>query len=190
MTLEELKNAVIDITKRPDLEAKTLQAVQMTTLKLHSRDFWRRDLVEVAAEFDSSSYLQSFNVYEFLAQFRSLKYVRKYNQKFFEIIDPIEIFNGFGKEKVDVGYLAGEVLHLKSSSPFSVIQIGYFKHPVVTEENYSSWIAKEFPYAIIHQASAELLLGIGYQELAGAQLKLAEDSYKLMQRTGIIAEGI
>ena len=55
MTLEELQNEVILLTSRPDLVDRTLQAVKSATLKMHQREFWRRDLREVGIQFDAAA---------------------------------------------------------------------------------------------------------------------------------------
>ena len=62
MTLEELKSEVSLLTARPDLEDQTLQAIRAATLKVHQRDYWRRDLKEVGVQFEAADYLQSFDI--------------------------------------------------------------------------------------------------------------------------------
>ena len=190
MTLEELKSEVYLLTARPDLEDETLQAIRAATLKMHQREFWRRDLKEIGVQFDTAAYLQSFDIYEFLPKFRSIAYVRKYLDKMFEVIDPTQLFNGFGNERTDVVYLAGNILQMRSSDPFTYFQLGYYAHPDTTVEGWNSWIADEFPYAIIYEAAATVTVSIGYNERATSLATKAREEFLIMQRTAIIAEGL
>lgn len=190
MTLEELQQEVILLTSRPDLVDRTLQAVKSATLKMHTREFWRRDLAEVPVQFDTPAFLQSFDIYEFIPKFRSLAYVRKYNGPLFEVIEPESLFNGFGNERVNVCYLAGNILQMKSSDAFTYFQLGYYKHPDVTSEGWDSWIGQEFPYAIIYEAAATIAVSIGYQEIAQSLAAKAREEFSIMQRTAIVAEGL
>lgn len=190
MTLEELKTAVMLITSRPDLEDQTLQAIKAATLKAHSRDYWRRDLKEVMLQFDSAEYLQAFDVYDLLPKFRAINYVRKQYGELFEIIEPVQVFDYFKSERLNVAYLAGTRINLKSGTPFSVVHFGYYEHPDVTEASWNSWIAEEFPYAIIYGAAATLSLIIGHQETVAALEAKAREEFLIMQRTAISAESL
>jgi len=190
MTLEELKSEVYLLTARPDLEDQTLQAIRAATLKMHQRDYWRRDLKEVGVQFDTAAYLQSFDIYEFVPKFRSLAYVRKYLDKLFEVIEPEALFNGFGNEKTNVVYLAGNILQMRSSEPFTQFLLGYYQYPDVTVDGWNSWIADEFPYAIIYEAATTIAVSIGYQEIAASLASRAREEFLIMQRTAIRAEGL
>lgn len=190
MTLDELKQEVYLLTARPDLEDETLQAIRAATLKMHQRDYWRRDLKEVGVQFDTAAYLQSFDIYEFVPKFRSLAYVRKYLGKLFEIIEPEQVFNGFGNERTDVVYMAGNILQMKSAEPFTYFLLGYYAHPDVTTEGWNSWIADEFPYAIIYEAATTIAVSIGYQEIAASLASRAREEFVIMQRTAVVAEGM
>lgn len=190
MTLDELKSEVYLLTARPDLEDETLQAIRAATLKMHQREFWRRDLKETGVQFETAAYLQSFDLYAFIPKFRSLAYVRKYLGKLFEIIEPTQLFNIFGNERTDVVYLAGNILQMRSSEPFTYFLLGYYAYPDVTVEGWNSWIAEEFPYTIIYEAAATVTVSIGYNERASSFATKAREEFLVMQRTAIIAEGM
>ena len=189
MNLAELQAEVITLTKRPDLVAETLQAVRSATLRIHIRDYWRRDLREAVVVYDEANYLQQMNVYELLPKFRALKYVRKASDLLFDIIEPEELFNYFGNERTDVCYLAGNVLKLRSTDPFTQMTVGYYSHPDVTEAGWDTWVGEEFPFTIIFDAAAQLFSAIGYQENAQIYRKMADDEFFYMQRTALEALG-
>ena len=190
MTLEELQNEVILLTSRPDLVDRTLQAVKSATLKMHQREFWRRDLKEVGIQFDLADYLQSFDIYEFIPKFRSIAYLRKYNADLLKVIEPEQVFDYSGSERTNVCYLAGNILQIKSSDPATYFLLGYYAHPDVTTEGWDSWIAKEFPSAIIYEAATTIAASIGYQEIASSLAAKAREEFLIMQRTAIVAEGL
>ena len=190
MTLDELKSEVYLLTARPDLEDRTLQAIRAATLKMHARDYWRRDLKEVSVQFDAAAYLQSFDIYEFVPKFRSLAYVRKYQGQLFEVIEPAQLFNGFDNERTNAVYLAGNILQMRSSEPFTYFLLGYYQHPDVTADGWNSWIAEEFPYSIIYEAATTVVVSIGYQEIAASLAAKAREEFLIMQRTAIVAEGL
>lgn len=88
--------------------------------------------------------------------------------KFFEIIEPDDILDDFNTEKTDVAYQIGNSLNFKSSTSFSQMMFGYYQWPnVVADDNlFSSWIANEYPWAIIFDAASACLQKIGMQDAA------------------------
>jgi hypothetical protein len=58
MTLAELIAEVYTLTGRPDLVAETSAAVRKATLKMHSVDFFYRDLQEKIITFTTPAYKQ------------------------------------------------------------------------------------------------------------------------------------
>lgn len=189
MNLAELQEEVISLTARPDLVAQTLRAVRSATQRAHSLDYWRRDLTEVAMQFDAAEFLQAANMPQLLSNFRSLKYLRKADGSFIELIEPEEIFNYFNNLRNDVCYMAGDVLQIRSSTAVALFSLGYYRHPNVTEEGWDSWIGSEFPEVITHYAAALICRQIGYQEMAADFERSAKEFYLVMQRTAVDALG-
>jgi hypothetical protein len=90
-------------------------------------------------------------------------------------IDPDNIFDIFGYQKNDVCYLAGASILIKSSTPLNWGLIGFYQRPLpdaFTEDNgvsyprYVSWIANDYPYAIVYDAAASILNSIGMLDAA------------------------
>lgn len=89
---------------------------------------------------------------------------------FFEIIDADKIFDNYHykQERADVAYQAGDTLTFKSSSSFAQMLFGYYQYPNVDTssegKNFSSWIARDHPFAIIYHAASSIFAQIGKQE--------------------------
>lgn len=64
------------------------------------------------------------------------------------------------EKKLNVMYQAGDTIFFKSNSSFQNILFGYYAFPNVdiseNGKNYSSWIARDFPFAITSVASANI----------------------------------
>lgn len=87
---------------------------------------------------------------------------------FLKIITPDDIFDGYGAEKVDVCYQLGACLYIKSSTTLSQMMVGWYQWPlaIANDAKYFSWIANEYPYAIIYDAASAILQKIGQTDAA------------------------
>jgi hypothetical protein len=90
----------------------------------------------------------------------------------FTKIDIDHIFDdyGYSSEKLNVMYQAGDTLFFKSDSSFSNMLFGYYAFPNVDTtnngENFESWIARDFPYAIISVAISAIFNNTGKADVA------------------------
>lgn len=181
MTFAQLVAEVLLIVKRPDLQARIEGAVRAATLKMHQSDFFYKDIVEVPVQFDLARVLQQFLPTEVVPNFRKVKYIRIWNGdadgSFGPFLDPIQIENSldiYKCSKDNVFYMAGQLLQIRAVPAVSRVLFGAYKHPVVTPaESYSSWIADEYPYAIIYEAARTVFRSISFNEQAGEYSQLA-----------------
>lgn len=224
MLYTDLVNAVYTLTNRPDLVNETAQAVQAAILWAHHSDYYYKDLIEVPASFDSLSYIQQIPL-SFFANFRSLKYIRKYypgtgpnnppaqdqspnnlpplygmyydpganlpDGRFFKIITPAETLDEYYINKIDVAYIAGQVIQIRSGDYFQYALCGYYAHPTVSisEATTNSWIANENPYVIIWKATSIVFKTIGYDEQFQAYQSMLAEEIAMLQQSNIQAEG-
>lgn len=194
MNFTELVDAVYTETGRPDLVAQTQQQVVGSTRKMHGLDFFFKDIATVQALFDITGYVQTLDT-SVLPLYRSMMYVRKWDPTFqssqlnptilppltnsvngvispniaLAFLDPLapdDIFSTYGQEKTDVYYQVGSTLMMKSSTSFIQALIGYYKHPDTRAVTFTSWIAEEFPFAIIYDAASAILQKTGKQDVA------------------------
>lgn len=155
---------VYTITGRPDLVAETILAVKSATLQLHRSDYFYKDLFETALQYSIADYLQTIEYRTLFPQYRSLKYLRKFDPtstdqvtkgvgRFFDILAPEQVVDAYGYPRSDICYVAGSVIQIKSSTQDSYSLIGVYLNPVIaTPETYNSWIADESHYAVVWAA--------------------------------------
>jgi len=174
-TFQEMYDEVVILTKRPDLIDKTKQAVKSATLFTHNSGFYPRDVSESGLKFNDPGFIQNFDPKNIWPLFRKIKYIRRWNYdaadpnygKVGPFFKPIEIgqsVDAYGYDKQDVFYLAGQLQQIRSSLEFQYALAGAYLYPNVTESNYASWIADEFPFAIIYDAARRVSSGIGFRE--------------------------
>lgn len=195
MTLTELQAAVIEITNRPDLVAKTLSAVQSATLKVHQAEFFHKDVYETQLDFSALSYEPDFEFRTFIPRWRAGKYFRKYEPStgtpgdLLEYIDPQNAVDAYNQARTDVWYAAGEVIHIKSSTELRYCLMGCYVHPDITVDAYDSWIAIEHPYAIVYGAAQTIFRTIGKTEEARGMQEEVREQYYLVKTANIVGYG-
>lgn len=183
MTFDELIEEVYLITNRRDLVARTKSAVKAATLKAHKSDFFSKDIFETGVEFTDPDFRQSLDYVSLLSNFRALSYLRRVEDenddvgKFFDIVTPAETLDSYGINRVDIAYVAGRVLEIRSSVCFTKMLMGAYVLPIVREGAYNSWVAEQFPFAIIHEAARRVLRTIGNLEESNAQSQFVAEEY-------------
>lgn len=184
-TLLGLCDDVYTLTKRPDLVAETKLAVRQATLKMHHLDYFPKDLHETGIQFSSADNIQSLAYKSIVPRWRALRYLRKYDGApsiFFTVLDPTETLDRYAVNREDICYLAGEQIEIRSSTALQYALLGCYVHPDVTEAGYSSWIADEFPFAIISEAAAFILNSIGWDEQAQRMKQMAAEQVSLLRQ--------
>lgn len=183
MNFTELCNEVQIIVKRPDLADRIQSAVRAATEKLHTLDFWYRDIVEVPVQFGTAFYIQNFDPRTVVPRFRKAKYIRIWEggtdgqaTVFLEPIQIEEAIDGYGYLKTNVFYMAGQLLQIRGTQDIYRVLFGAYRYPTVTPaESYSSWIAEEFPWGIIYEASRAIFRSISMAEEAAAYERLTAE---------------
>lgn len=191
MTLTELRNEVYTITNRPDLVARTLLAVRAATLKLHQMDFFSKDLFETGITFSTPSYLQQLEYRPLIPRWRAPKYIRKTdanqadNLPFLTFVSPEQSTDDYGINRTDICYMGADVINIRSSTELQYILLGCYLNPDVTETGYSSWIATEFPYAVIYEAASEVFKASGKTEEFAAYRQMALEQRQLISISNV-----
>lgn len=197
-TLANLIADVITLTNRPDLVSETAVAVRAATLKAHASDYYYKDLIEHGIRFDFSLTQQSLEYKTLIPKWRSLKYVRKYPLgtdgvgvpgDFLEVLTPESSLDSYGINRENICYVAGLVLQIRSRAAEQYYLIGCYVHPDVTVDSYNSWIAEEFPFAIVYEAAATVFKTIGYDEQVSTYKQLVQEMYTELRMSNIVANG-
>ena len=191
MTFDELLQEVYLITNRPDLEAETKSAIKAATLKAHKSDFYSKDIHETGVEFETATFRQSLDYISLISNFRSLKYFRLEEDEFddtgmfLEIIAPDNVLDSYGCNKSDIAYVAGRVLEIRASVEFKFALLGAYVLPIVREGAYDSWVAEQFPFSIIYEASRVLFKAIGYDEQSATFNQLVAEEFLLLRQSAL-----
>lgn len=191
MTLSEIIEEVYLLTNRRDMVAETASAIKAATLKAHQSDFYSKDIYETGVEFPSLEYRQQLDYTSFVSNFRSFKYFRKAisptddNSAFIQIITPEEVIDSYGQNRNDVAYVAGRILQIRSSTQFQYGMLGAYLLPIVTTADYSSWVAEQFPFAIIYEACRVIFKAIGYDEQSSTFTSLTAEAYNLLRMSAL-----
>lgn len=193
MNLAELIAECKAITRRPDLHDRTQSAVLAATLKVHHMDFWYKDLVEVTIEFDDPQFISNFAPTDVIPRYRKAKYIRIWEGDAtsgvpLSFLTPIQIeqaLDGYGYHKNNVFYQAGNLIQIRTAQPLKRALFGCYVHPNVTTSAYSSWIAVEEPYAIVHEACRVIFREIGATEQANTQERLLAEILTSMRMSYI-----
>jgi hypothetical protein len=194
-TLNELIADVYTITNRPDLVAETLLAVKKATLKAHHSDFYDKDVFETGIQWATPAFIQSLDYRTLVPRWRHLKFLRKYDATgetpgdFFTILTPDQTLDSYGVSKENVCYLAGEMIEIRSDEEDQYMLLGCYRHPDITTENFSSWIALDHPYMIVYEAAASIFKTIGFDEqVAAMRQEIAEQFVSLKMELALKGE--
>jgi len=197
MNIAELVAEVVTYTSRPDLADKTLSAVKAATLKMHHTDYYGRDLVEQEIDF---AFVLNAHIYDYTVgfpQFRALKYLRYLDKTvspnvkgdFFQIIEPEQIVDGYNVTRENIVYLSGTALIVKALTAFQYGWVSYYKHPVITDIGYTSWIAVEHPYAIVYEAARTICKFVGKLDAAASLERSLQEEVALLKMTAVQLRG-
>lgn len=218
MNFSELCQEVYSLTNRPDLVAETQSAVRAATLRAHHLDFFVKDLYENSFQFDTSDFYQTFPT-NLIPQFRAISYVRKYypgvtndtqyqaelvpplsaigyypgnnlpDGRFLDIVSPTNVLDSYHMNRVDVAYMAGQNINIRSGDKLQYILFGAYIHPNITQAAYQSWIATENPYCIIFDAASVIFKTIGYDAQFQAYNALVQQEQNQVIQSNIQAVG-
>jgi len=194
-TFAEIVSEVKVITNRPDLDSEIKSAVKAATLKCHHTDYYPKDLFETGISWASPGFLQSLEYRTVIPRYRAFKFLRKYDAigntpgTFFTLLTPEQIFDSYGIHRENVCYLAGEMLEIRSNTADTYMLFGCYLHPIITEIDYSSWIANEYPYAIIYEAARTLFKQIGFNEQSAQMTQLVQEQFSELRNSNILAYG-
>jgi hypothetical protein len=195
MTLSDLIAEVYTLTGRPDRVAETLSAVKSATLTCHQSDYYYKDLFESGIAFDSAAFVQQIDYRALVPRYRAFKYLRKYTPtsdtpgKELDLVVPENVMDAYATDRQDICYAAGAYIQLKSSTQEQYYLFGCYLHPDVTTASYSSWIALEYPYAIVFRAAGIVFKSIGKDEEASANKQLSDEQVGLIKLSNIVASG-
>lgn len=179
MTYAEMLADLITITARPDLSADLEVALRRSTLKMHGLEFWKFDLTFVNLTVATPAFLMTVDTATAFTRYRNLCFIKANDAAntdpmsisygnggqglpMYEPADANRLVDSYGRNLTNIHYQVGRVIHIRSSVAPDRLYAGYYQRPVVSPINaYSSWIADEYPYAIIDDAAQSIFNTIG-----------------------------
>lgn len=197
MTLTELLAEVYNLTNRPDLSTLSTAQVKAATLFAHTFEgnFFSKDIYETGVAFTVSDFTHSWDYISFISNFRELKYFRRVTDADdekgidLEILTPGEILDSYGINKTDIAYVAGRVLEIRAKVEFQFGLIGAYVFPIVTTSGFSSWIAEEYPWAIIHKAVSVIQGTLGQDKASKFNKDTAVEQLITMRNSALVDVG-
>ena len=193
-TITSLTQDVITITKRGDLVADIPLHLKNALIKAHTADYWLRDMFETNFVFGAPAANYSLDYKSIIPRFRTIKYlttIYPITGATVRILNniPVEQFVDRYKYIKDyVYYVAGNNIKIRVSDSAINFGIGCFLYPDTTLAT-PSWIADEFPYAIVYEAVRTLFKVIGRDDESRAMESLLAEAMAEVRMVGITPTG-
>ena len=191
-----LVSDVMTITNRPSLVNETALAVQAATLKAHQFDDWIKDLNEYSIQFSTSDYYQTLDYKTVIPLFRKARDLRKYDAvtgmpgDFLEYIVPEKVVDEYGANRLDIFYVAGANIQIRSSTQLQYLLLNCYTNPIIVEQNFSSWIADDHKFAIIYEAAAIIFKTIGYDEQTTVYREMVKEQMETLTKHAVTGTGM
>lgn len=174
-TFADLEALVVGQTRRPEVTAITQAAIRTATLRAHHTDFFSRDLAtgtllytpSSAASFydfaDVSSTLARMRAFQLLQSVDTITSVPSENLGYRELED---LYDSDNVLRTSMYTMIGDTLRVYPVSATGKLNVYFYKNPVTTELNFSSWIANEYPDELAMWAAAIVFARTGFAEMA------------------------
>lgn len=197
MTLTEMLNEVYIITKRPDKVTDSTSALKAALFKMHSKDFYSKDIIEIGVAFDTSSQFQSFAYKTLFPLWRAVSYIQPMDSITglpsgdpLVQINPQFTVDDYDVYKDGVYYEAGLTLQMRMTAAFQYFGIGYYQYPDISSTSQlTTWIAQDFPWALIYDAAAMIFKSIGFTDQEASMRGLVQEQMRLIDISSIQATG-
>jgi hypothetical protein len=147
---------------------ETQVAIRQATLKMHSLEYFARDMATAEIRFPAASPSLSLPIASNLLRCRKVFQVAQNGQEL-EHIQANDIFTSSALKRVNAWWAVGDSLVLRTNGASAVFSVSWFVAPQVDPiPSYNSWIAEAHPYAIIDEAARVVAELTGRAELAAS----------------------
>jgi hypothetical protein len=172
---------------------ETTLAVKAATLKAHHSDDYIFDFAEYSVAFSNPDFYQSLDYKTIIPLWRKPRYIRKYDGApgdFLAYVEPEKVVDNFGASRLDIFYVAGSNIQIRSSTSLQYLLVGAYLNPDVTSANYNSWIANDYPFAIIYEAAAVIFKTVGYDEQVPIYRELVGEQLQILKQHAVTGVGM
>lgn len=179
MNLTELTAEVLNWCNRPDLTVEAQSAIRRTTLGLHRRHVWPRDINTATISNPGYSGSIAINSAQF-TRFRGLRLISAPDRQL-QLVELDDLYDLDGYKKDNVAWQAGTNINYLTSYNPSSLTIQYLSDPDIATATYYSWIADLQPDAIITAAVAALMSLKGENDIRSrAEVAAREEELALL----------
>jgi hypothetical protein len=96
----------------------------------------------------------------------------------------------FHVQKLDVYYLAGANMQIRTHNQEQNYLLGCYLNPNITSAGFNSWVALDHPFAIIYEASATVFKMIGKDDEASAyRTILMPEQIAMLKTSNVVGNG-
>jgi len=173
-TFAEMEALVVGQTRRPEVTAITQAAIRTATLRAHHVDFFPRDTAPGTLSYTPLSGAQYYDLADLttlLPKLRSLQSIKSIdstgapveNLEYRELQD---LYDSDNVLRTSMFTMIGDTLRVYPCIATGSMAVTYYKNPVVTEADYASWIANEYPDELAMWAAAIVFARTGFAEMA------------------------
>jgi hypothetical protein len=168
MIYSELYDQVIAKTNRPELSRETQIAIRQATLKMHSLEWFTKDLANATIVFPTVGTLLTLPISTNLLRCRRVLQVLQDGEPL-EYLQANEVFAKSGAQHNNSWWAIGDSLVIRTQGYNKTFSVSWFVSPLVDSPLvYNSWIAEAHPYAIIDEAARIIAEMTGRAELAAS----------------------
>lgn len=174
----DVKNDIVTLTNRPELDAETDLAIKQATLIAHLSDKYPLDIVissPVGVVSASTTDLTTSILVSPFSRFRDLAGVRlldvdnnPIDSPEVDIVEARDIYDPIyrGIKKDTIAWLAGTNLNVHASCGMYGIEASWYQSPTLDSSSYVSWIAQNFSVLLVWQAAYIIWNSTGNEERA------------------------
>lgn len=198
MTYNEIFAEVMSFFKRPDKADDVKAKIKEAIHRAHTTDRFMKDAVEaVTNALVCGGVRSSYGIVtSSFANFRDALYVQLYDEIAGAAGRELELDHGieasmdmFGVKRIPSVMQIGDVIQISlGDTPGTVKRFvfGYLTYPSLVDPIPESWIMRNYPYLIIHDALARLYRTTGNAERAGASAQDAQDQRMILVQNNLV----
>lgn len=190
-TLDSLTDDVIEITKRPDQITYIRNRIKVATLKAHHKEWYIRDMIKdwmFPASPATSFVLDVSSKFPLFRKMDSIYPVL--NGQLLDKLSPIQpddLFSEFGNLRNNCWYQTGTDVNIRTVNKYDQFLVHVYVHPNVSDSGYSSWIANEYPDAIVCRVAGDVFARAGKDAEATQQKNAARETDMEIIREQLVA---
>lgn len=192
MNLLELTTELVTTLRRPDMVGVIKSYVRQVVVQCHAATQFQRDLVEEIIPIPSPAPVVKITQPPRLRTLMSLSPCDAYGMRLatrnpeggYSIVAPNDIMTMSGNEMVDIAYIAGPTITVRSSVASSHMFIQYYQTPDIRDDNTQTWIMEQFPELIMSGVRARYYQSTNNQQAAGESQMFLADLQDLVAHLG------